>query len=265
MGLTSDDLLDSHRQLYYGSSTKRFPSIGDSSQNATLGTTLLPALNPAQMASVLPVARVAPIAPVAPVAFMTTTTIHSAPITNLLSTPPVSQYRSSISSTSTSTASSSNSFSSSSTLTTTPHSSSPSQLPYFSFFIDAQNKSLLTPPTASNHPALNSFSSSSNISAHILRCKQCHNHICTNKLVISTNFYGNYGPALFVSKVLNIKLGDSEEFKKMRTGKYEVKTIYCKQCDVNLGWKYLYSEQEGEKYKEDKFVIERSLLEEADY
>ncbi|ODV88082.1 hypothetical protein CANARDRAFT_26242 [[Candida] arabinofermentans NRRL YB-2248] len=98
----------------------------------------------------------------------------------------------------------------------------------------------------------------------ILRCKQCHNHICLNTLIISDNFYGNSGPAFFVSKVLNIKLCPSREFKKMRTGRYEIKLIGCKQCGSNLGWKYLYSEDDKEKYKEGRYVIERNLLEEVD-
>lgn len=100
---------------------------------------------------------------------------------------------------------------------------------------------------------------------NILRCNGCHNQISLNKFVISTNFYGNYGPALFVSDVLNVKLSDDKSFQRMRTGRYVVKTIYCRQCQTNIGWKYLFSEEDGEKYKEGRFVIERTQLEEVPY
>ncbi|VEU23887.1 DEKNAAC105076 [Brettanomyces naardenensis] len=131
-----------------------------------------------------------------------------------------------------------------------------------SFLLDSNNKALLIPPlgTETGYEDSNGVDDQS---LHILRCKRCHNHICLNKLVISTNFYGNYGPALFVSKVLNVKLSDNRDSKKMRTGKYEVRGIYCRQCNVNLGWKYLYSEEDGEKYKEGKYVVEKTLLEEV--
>lgn len=98
----------------------------------------------------------------------------------------------------------------------------------------------------------------------VLRCKQCHTHICRKKLIISNNFYGCYGPALFVSKVLNTELGESRDYRKMRTGWYLVKSIYCRQCHNNLGWKYLYSGNTEEKYKQGKYVIERMQLEVSD-
>ncbi|VUG20444.1 DEBR0S8_01882g1_1 [Brettanomyces bruxellensis] len=70
---------------------------------------------------------------------------------------------------------------------------------------------------------------------------------------------------LFVSDVLNVKLSDDKSFQRMRTGRYVVKTIYCRQCQTNIGWKYLFSEEDGEKYKEGRFVIERTQLEEVPY
>ncbi|KAG7837367.1 hypothetical protein KL941_000551 [Ogataea angusta] len=111
-----------------------------------------------------------------------------------------------------------------------------------------------SPPQASqNYP-----------STRILRCRQCHNHICLSSLIISDNFNGSLGPAYFVSKVLNVKLAKAREFKRMKTGRYEVKVIDCKQCDCSIGWKYLYSEEDKEKYKEGRFVVERALLEEVE-
>ncbi|KAH3660085.1 hypothetical protein OGAPHI_007290 [Ogataea philodendri] len=108
------------------------------------------------------------------------------------------------------------------------------------------------------------FATNTFVPTRILRCKQCHNHICLTSLIISDNFTGSLGAAFFVSKVLNVKLSKTRDFKRMKTGRYEVKGISCKQCDSTLGWKYLYSEEDKEKYKEGRFVVERKLLEEVD-
>ncbi|GMF50493.1 unnamed protein product [[Candida] boidinii] len=95
----------------------------------------------------------------------------------------------------------------------------------------------------------------------VLRCGSCHNDICLKSLIRSDNFYGNSGPAYFVKKVINIKLGKLET-KTMRTGNYDVKSTYCIQCNSNLGWTYIRAEDPKETYKEKQFVIERNLLEE---
>ncbi|GMG22707.1 unnamed protein product [Ambrosiozyma monospora] len=101
----------------------------------------------------------------------------------------------------------------------------------------------------------------------VLRCQQCHSQICLSSKILSDNFYGNKGPAWFVSGVINCKFVDpsaAADTKRFKTGNYKVKSICCQQCEVTLGWKYLLSEDDSEKYKEGNFVIERNLLEQVD-
>jgi len=66
----------------------------------------------------------------------------------------------------------------------------------------------------------------------------------------------------------NICKGDKHE-KSMRTGVHVVRDISCKGCSQYLGWTYVRDRQQEyayvhtEKYKEDKFIVERAYVEEV--
>ncbi|CDK28839.1 unnamed protein product [Kuraishia capsulata CBS 1993] len=80
---------------------------------------------------------------------------------------------------------------------------------------------------------------------------------------MSENFYGSTGPAYYVSRVINCDLL-KPEVKTMRTGKYTIRSLTCKQCGVDMGWKYIHSDNFKEKYKEGNYVIELGFLEQAE-
>jgi hypothetical protein len=94
----------------------------------------------------------------------------------------------------------------------------------------------------------------------IYRCKSCYSDICHSSLIISKDFWGNKGEAYFVKDVLNVKEDNKEIMKNMRTGQYGVKSISCIQCDNVIGWKYITSVEYVERYKVNKYVIEKNLL-----
>lgn len=94
----------------------------------------------------------------------------------------------------------------------------------------------------------------------IYRCETCYSDICISTLIISKDFWGNFGEAYFVRGVLNVREDSKEVIKNMRTGKYGVKSLYCIQCNKVLGWKYVTSLEPTERYKVDKCVIEKNVL-----
>ena len=46
----------------------------------------------------------------------------------------------------------------------------------------------------------------------------------------------------------------------MMTGLHTVKSVMCKSCRQVVGWTYVYAYEASEKYKEGKFIIERSYM-----
>ncbi|CDW86254.1 UNKNOWN [Stylonychia lemnae] len=51
-----------------------------------------------------------------------------------------------------------------------------------------------------------------------------------------------------------------EQDKAMMTGLHTVSDIHCKSCMKTIGWTYIYAHNESEKYKEGKFIIEKSYM-----
>ena len=46
----------------------------------------------------------------------------------------------------------------------------------------------------------------------------------------------------------------------MTTGVHEVKNIHCIYCQALVGWKYEKAEEESEKYKEGKYILEKACI-----
>ncbi|CAO3670140.1 unnamed protein product [Rhizopus stolonifer] len=90
-------------------------------------------------------------------------------------------------------------------------------------------------------------------------CNTCHAHLLEQSAIISRNFQGRNGPAFLVNQVLNITLGTKEE-RMLLTGIHTVADITCNQCQIKLGWKYLRALEEPQRYKEGKFIVERSKI-----
>lgn len=59
--------------------------------------------------------------------------------------------------------------------------------------------------------------------------------------------------------VTNIIEGPEEE-RRMSTGLYLIRSICCKKCMAELGWKYVRSCDDSQRYKEGKYILESTRL-----
>ena len=50
----------------------------------------------------------------------------------------------------------------------------------------------------------------------------------------------------------------SKDDRMMTTGLHTVCDIFCVACGAILGWKYLVAFDKGQRYKEGKFILDRS-------
>tara|TARA_B110001450_G_C17536276_1_gene446724 strand:- start:481 stop:843 length:363 start_codon:yes stop_codon:yes gene_type:complete len=90
-------------------------------------------------------------------------------------------------------------------------------------------------------------------------CKKCKSHLVDKDQLISKNFHGKTGRAFLFNKAVNVDLGPPKD-KVMMTGLHTVKSVHCKSCRQEVGWTYVFAYEASEKYKEGKFIIERSYM-----
>ena len=68
-----------------------------------------------------------------------------------------------------------------------------------------------------------------------------------------------HGLAYLTSKVVNVSLSVHHS-RVLLTGRYTVANVTCKICGNNLGWKYITAAEESQKYKEGRYLIERTQV-----
>jgi hypothetical protein len=85
-------------------------------------------------------------------------------------------------------------------------------------------------------------------------------------------------PFIIALRSVNVMEGEPMD-RQMTTGNHTVRDIYCCKCNTTLGWKYVsihpsirhahlgrhtprqdFAYEASQKYKEGKFILERSLL-----
>ncbi|GAB5591750.1 hypothetical protein Unana1_06650 [Umbelopsis nana] len=93
----------------------------------------------------------------------------------------------------------------------------------------------------------------------IYTCTTCHSHLALHEDIISRAFHGRHGPAYLFDNVVNVSLGAKEE-RMLMTGMHSVADIYCNVCHTTVGWKYVFAFEESQKYKEGKFIVEKSKI-----
>ncbi|KAI8087929.1 Yippee/Mis18 [Gilbertella persicaria] len=97
------------------------------------------------------------------------------------------------------------------------------------------------------------------ITNQLFTCSSCHCHLLDQKSIISRTFQGRNGPAYLVSDVVNVTIGTREE-RMLLTGIHTIADIVCNQCQVKIGWKYMRALEEPQKYKEGKYIVEKSRV-----
>ncbi|KAK2814200.1 hypothetical protein FQN49_008266 [Arthroderma sp. PD_2] len=102
-----------------------------------------------------------------------------------------------------------------------------------------------------------------------LRCANCAATICLTSQVISKGFTGRHGRAYLVSdpkaahpalSALANTVTHRAVPRQLVTGAHTVSDIACRFCHTVLGWKYLAAEDETQKYKVGKFIVESKRI-----
>ncbi|KAI9818290.1 MAG: hypothetical protein M1832_004408 [Thelocarpon impressellum] len=126
-----------------------------------------------------------------------------------------------------------------------------------------------TAPSAPARPA-------NYLSGHVsyLRCARCSTDLCLTSQVISKGFTGRHGRAYLVTSSTaasaisasatapapTASLPNTHTHKAVQrqlvTGAHTVSDISCLFCGTVLGWKYVAAEDEAQRYKVGKFILE---------
>ncbi|KAI7734147.1 hypothetical protein M8C21_020551 [Ambrosia artemisiifolia] len=90
-------------------------------------------------------------------------------------------------------------------------------------------------------------------------CNRCRNPIALRNNLLSKNFKARSGQAYMFSEVTNVVLGEKRE-QQLLTGRFVVADVYCSNCKEVLGWKYLKSFDDSQRYKLGRFIIEKAKV-----
>ncbi|MCJ1485426.1 hypothetical protein MMC06_005600 [Schaereria dolodes] len=110
-----------------------------------------------------------------------------------------------------------------------------------------------------------------------LRCGRCATDLCLTSQIISKGFTGRHGRAYLVSaqpvadglSATSIAK-DSSSLpntythkavpRQLVTGAHTVSDVSCAFCGIILGWKYVAAEEESQRYKVGKFILETKKI-----
>ncbi|XP_074311158.1 protein yippee-like At5g53940 [Silene latifolia] len=91
------------------------------------------------------------------------------------------------------------------------------------------------------------------------KCKFCKTQLALSDDLVSRAFHSRRGKAYLFNNAINTVLGATEE-RQMLSGLHTVADIFCCCCGQIVGWKYEAAHDKSQKYKEGKFVLERSRI-----
>ncbi|XP_047340575.1 protein yippee-like At4g27745 [Impatiens glandulifera] len=97
------------------------------------------------------------------------------------------------------------------------------------------------------------------IGPRLYSCCNCRNHVSLHDDIISKSFQGKHGRAFLFAHAMNIVVGVKED-RNLITGLHTVADIYCGDCKEVLGWKYERAYEPSQRYKEGKFILEKSKI-----
>ncbi|SCZ92495.1 BZ3500_MvSof-1268-A1-R1_Chr5-2g07913 [Microbotryum saponariae] len=93
----------------------------------------------------------------------------------------------------------------------------------------------------------------------VYRCATCSAELTVQDELVSRAFSGGTGPAYLVRTTINTYTGPKAT-KQLLTGKHIVSPLYCKGCQIELGWTYHVAPDRTQKYKEHKSILEEVRL-----
>lgn len=109
-----------------------------------------------------------------------------------------------------------------------------------------------------------------------LQCTGCAAHLCLTSQIISKGFTGRHGRAYLVSAepvaAVSVSASSSPTVslpntilhdpvpRQLVTGAHTVSDVICAVCTTVLGWKYVAAEEESQRYKVGKFILETKRI-----
>ncbi|KAL4874187.1 hypothetical protein BDV12DRAFT_3557 [Aspergillus spectabilis] len=143
-------------------------------------------------------------------------------------------------------------------------------LPPSIFHTKKQNAGRPTSPVSQPRPPVEEAAKKKYIQGHVscIRCSTCAAHLCLTTQIVSKGFTGRHGRAYLVSaeSILNTPSYPGESLpntllqspvsRHLVTGAHTVSDIDCAFCGSVLGWKYVSAEEESQRYKVGKFILE---------
>ncbi len=106
-----------------------------------------------------------------------------------------------------------------------------------------------------------------------IHCAKCATDLCLTAQIISKGFTGRHGRAYLVqgtpshiapAPTSNVQLPNTYQNKavprNLVTGQHTVSDISCAICGSVLGWKYVEANEESQKYKVGKFILETKRI-----
>lgn len=110
-----------------------------------------------------------------------------------------------------------------------------------------------------------------------LRCSRCAADICLASQIVSKGFNGQHGRAYLVSpepvaSAVSVSASSSPTislpntilqkpvWRQLVTGGHTVSDMSCASCGSVLGWKYVAADEESQRYKVGKFILETKKI-----
>lgn len=91
-------------------------------------------------------------------------------------------------------------------------------------------------------------------------CAQCNADVATYSDLIWEGFMGAQEPAYLFDNAMNLQPTSVTRQEVLSSGTYELADVSCRHCATALGWLYLSSSKEEQRYKEGKVLLAQSLL-----
>lgn len=141
----------------------------------------------------------------------------------------------------------------------------------------SSNPSPVAPPTFLpdlDPPPIASLADDKFLSGHTshLRCSKCSTDLCFSSQIISKGFTGRHGRAYLIrgqlsptnlhthSGTLPNTCQSKAVPRQLVTGQHMVSDVSCSVCGTVLGWKYLEAQEESQRYKVGKFILETKRI-----
>ncbi|KAJ9563466.1 hypothetical protein OSB04_008626 [Centaurea solstitialis] len=110
------------------------------------------------------------------------------------------------------------------------------------------------------------------IHSRLYACYNCHNYValhddiiskdyvvqCMSFIIVGRRGYHHRIGFLF-SHTMNLVAGP-KEVRQMITSWYTASDVACSDCGKVLGWQYVKAHNESQKFKESKFMLEKSKI-----